>query len=254
MKGTPNTRSFWFRGSTLAFGGQVKQPFSETIDTQCSCVLPPTGGYAVASMESFSYKNIVSFASATSTVAGRRDTQDGGDTAETMVTVVIKGLNILGLITADTIVARMVSRHSENDADPMQTPFGSHFENLRIGGIPVAMHADTRLMKTGSYDELAQMQQMSPTTEDGTNTADFGKAYLAPLFNVDDSKTADWPAGCKPVGKNGIYLPGFGTAYFAEYLATRASRRITMLRVELGSPIVGSLVMAYADYNGHWYP
>ena len=62
------------------------------------------------------------------------------------------------------------------------------------------------------------------------------------------------PAGSTMNGEHGILIPGFGVVYFGEYLITPTSRRLTMLRIELGCPITGSIVCGYVDANGHWDP
>lgn len=256
MSHAAGKRNFWFRGSTLVLGGWINEPFSQTVNGMGSCVLPPSGGFAAKSLEGFAFQNIVSFKSATCTVAGRRFMEGGDEVAETMVTVSIEHLNVLDIITADAVVARIVSRHPGKAPDPNQRPFGSHFENLRVGGIPVRLRADNRLIEDGDHAVLVGNHGGEATV--GRDDAQDGKqadqAFLAPLFEMDGKQASDFPAGCKACGPGGLYVPGFGAAYFGEYLVTRASRRLTMLRIDLGCPVTGNLVLGYADVNGHWDP
>jgi hypothetical protein len=206
----------------------------------------------------------------------------GNETAgETLVTVAIDGLNILDVITADRVVARMTSRDAKDERDrlpnPEILPFGSHFENLRIGGIPVELTPYLDLVREGHHEALIRPQVGDtgeserfpwvdsngvPDREDnavperpGTPRARpvADRARLAPLFNVGRSRAAAL-AGSAMHGAHGIRIPGFGVVFFGEYLVTRASRRLTMMRIELGCPITGSIVCANVDSNGHWDP
>jgi hypothetical protein len=54
------------------------------------------------------------------------------------------------------------------------------------------------------------------------------------------------------IDHHSVKIPKFGRIYFGELLITERSRRLTMMRVNLGSPIGGQIVMADADPNGGW--
>lgn len=96
MSHKENERMFWFRGSTMAVGGRIVSPVCENIDAQAASVLPPTGGFAAASVGGFNYKNIIRFDRATSTVSGQK-VEHGKNaigerikTGDTLVTVAIR--------------------------------------------------------------------------------------------------------------------------------------------------------------------
>lgn len=281
MSHKTNDRTFWFRGNTMVAGGHIESPVRENIDAQGSCTLSPTGGFATASVGGFDCRNILRFERATSTVSGQIVTHDREEAGETLVTVAIEGLNVLDVITADRVVARMTSRHVKDERsrhpDPEILPFGSHFENLRIGGIPVELTPYRELIREGHHDALIESRS-DRTGEDGSfpwidsngealradeaapekpgssHPGSRGeRTRLAPLFDVGKSRAAAL-AGTARHGAHGIRIPGFGVAYFGEYLVARASRRLTMLRIELGCPITGRIVCANVDSNGHWDP
>jgi hypothetical protein len=54
------------------------------------------------------------------------------------------------------------------------------------------------------------------------------------------------------IDHHSVKIPRFGRIYFGELLLADRSRRLTMMRVKLGSPIGGQIVMADADPNGGW--
>jgi hypothetical protein len=51
-----------------------------------------------------------------------------------------------------------------------------------------------------------------------------------------------------------VTVPDFGRIFFGEILITAAARRLTMLRLELGSPHGGDVAFAEVDTNGTWSP
>ena len=58
--------------------------------------------------------------------------------------------------------------------------------------------------------------------------------------------------GAERIGTNGIHIPNLGRFYFGEILIRASSRRLTMIRMELGSPTGGSASMTDVDTNGSW--
>jgi hypothetical protein len=281
MSHKANERMFWFRGGTMVVGGRIESPVCDNIDAQGACVLPPTGGFAAASVDRFDYRNIIRFERAASTVSGQIVKDGREEAGETLVTVAIEGLNVLDVITADRVVARMTSRHVKGErdrhADPEILPVGSHFENLRIGGIPVELTPYRELVREGHHDALLESRSgrageagsfpwidsngealrpddAAPEAPGLSRPDSRGdRARLAPLFDVGRIEAAV-RSGSARHGAHGIGIPGFGVVYFGEYLVTRASRRLTMLRIELGCPITGRIVCANVDSNGHWDP
>lgn len=273
MSHQPEARMFWFRGNAVALGGQLVSPVCETLDAQGSSVLPPTGGFASASVDRFNFKNIVSFERASSTVAGRVSEHDGRKTYDTQVTVAIEGLNVLDMVTADRVVARLTSTHPHESNDPEMLPIGSYFENLRIAGIPIEARPHVELLRAGRYIEVSKVcaesfpgapdERESPKTPSVSPMPDWkpgapspvfdDRFLLAPLFDAGDEKVRS-TVGAAAGDPRGIHVPGFGTIYIGEYLISRFSRRLTMLRIELGCPVKGTIVAASEEIDGHDYP
>jgi hypothetical protein len=51
-----------------------------------------------------------------------------------------------------------------------------------------------------------------------------------------------------------IQIDGFGTIYLGEVHIKQDARRISMMRLELGSPVGGSVTICGGDGNGSTYP
>ena len=47
-------------------------------------------------------------------------------------------------------------------------------------------------------------------------------------------------------------VPDFGKIFFGELLIADMSRRLTMMRLDLGSPLGGSLACGEVQSNGTW--
>ncbi|MGH9370110.1 MAG: hypothetical protein ACRD15_01115, partial [Vicinamibacterales bacterium] len=51
-----------------------------------------------------------------------------------------------------------------------------------------------------------------------------------------------------------VVVPNFGRIYFGEIFITASSRRLTMMRLQLGSPVGGFVAFSEVETNGVWYP
>ena len=54
------------------------------------------------------------------------------------------------------------------------------------------------------------------------------------------------------IDENSVIVPDFGTIYFGEILVNASARRLTMVRLNLGSPTGGSGAYVEVDTNGSW--
>jgi hypothetical protein len=58
--------------------------------------------------------------------------------------------------------------------------------------------------------------------------------------------------GAKRIGLNGVHIPNLGELYFGELIIQASTRRLVMIRMELGSPTGGSGSVSDIDTNGSW--
>jgi hypothetical protein len=68
-------------------------------------------------------------------------------------------------------------------------------------------------------------------------------------------RSIKWAADPYPgatIEQNVVTVPDFGKIFFGELLITGLSRRLTMLRIELGSPDGGVIACAEVENNGSW--
>lgn len=141
---TDSTKKIYlYTAHGYGFGGRIDRPFQHVLDVHAGASLPTEGGYEVLRKENFRLNETISYTAAHTVVAGSRNEKDGSYT--TLASSTIEGLNILDMVTADRIVARVASKQLITDDEPTITPIGSHFENLRIAGCPIEVELDTDL-------------------------------------------------------------------------------------------------------------
>jgi hypothetical protein len=249
--------TFFYNAQGHALSGHLCCPVEHVIEVQAGISLPTIGGYGSSCISNFCFQHFVSFTKAYTHVSGGRDEKDGS--FNTLATSTIEGLNILDVVTADRVVARMASERGPNMGDPSHILFlGSNFQNLRIAGCPVDVEMNHDLSQRIDTFESFEKELKSNTafrkmTEDpfhtGRKSSEREGVVICSL--VKDMETTC--AGIKRVG-HGFEVPQFGKVYLAEVLLGRCKRTLTMLRLELGCTVCGQMVMAQVQGNGQpWH-
>src|SRR6266568_2393377 len=264
----PDRPRFFYHGSAFALGGQITRPFSDVLEVQAATTLPSVGGYGSVRAEKFRYRELISFESAYSQVTG--STRDG--VHEAVIQVAVEGLNIMDIVTADRVVARLTSSHGSvaqsGDAASL-LPVGSYFVNLRIAGVPVEPRHQNILLRRGKLSELEHEYRTvdSPFVDrDGQpfrfperrGAAETALAEGGRLRRVDDChlvtsifqglEVEDAPFEIRP--GCGLRIDGFGEIILGQYVITRESRRLSMIVVHLGCPYGGTVTAGEGGGNG----
>jgi hypothetical protein len=211
-------RRYFYRASARALSGEMRSPFRWTIEPQAVATLAAGGGRSSIRRGRFDAVTGASFESAESRVSGHRRS-DGA--YETVAEVVIEGLDLLGLVTADRIAA--------------------HLRGLYLPGLlatsPVA----------AAVGELAL---------DAPFTAVETELLNLRVLEVPVSLPSRVPDVSDPLSAAGyrIPIPEVGDLYVGEYRTTPASRRLTMLRLVLHGRLQGELVGGVLETNGCSWP
>jgi hypothetical protein len=154
-----------------------------------------------------------------------------------MVSVTVTNLNIADVIFADRIVARLSSEHSTDPAkEALITPVGSHFDGLRIAGQQIL------------FDDVSGS---APTTRAAIKNPVPGR--FTPQCLLSNLRCArETPA--VSIQGNAVVVSDFGRIFLAELLVAEDARRITMLRLEMGSPTEGTVCCGTGDADGSVSP
>lgn len=238
---------FHFHAEGHALSGEFRHPLWSVIPAQASASLPTIGGHATAEIVGFHHQDFVCFKSAHTHISGKRQRNE---TFVTHASTVVKGLNILGRITADRIVSRLTSTHSPKEPEGHIIAEDSRFEGLKIDGqdVKVTLRHDL-LVKCKTFDDLTKA--IASDTKSGRIAAVDQKYQVAICSLVEKIETK---LGGVDVRRHLIEVKNFGRIFLAEIFAEPRTRTLTMLRLELGSPHVAELTVAEARINGVPYP
>jgi hypothetical protein len=271
-------RRFLYQAHGTAVAGSITQPFRANIDVNSATSLPIVGGFAAAKNGPYKLNEVVSFENAHTHVSGI-ETPTG--VYNSVVTCVVEGLNILHVVTADRIIGRLSVKHQEGEPAEI-VPIGSSFENLRIGGQPVHVDLNHELFvqnpthaglvkyfegnKSGKKvasvryhwgaagTELpARLEKgMSLDPKVGWHKSTHGVLHTSMVKQVQTTSPNGAGEGL-PYGY-AIHIPHVGDLYLAELFSSADTKRLTMLRLELGCPFEGVMAAAVPAGNGGFFP
>jgi hypothetical protein len=217
----------------VALAATFTKPRAEFLEAQAPVAIPGTGGVSSSVVENFNFRDIISFRRGYSHAMGTHNPDTGA--FNTLVTSVMEGFNIMGVVTVDRVVARLASKHfiepppgQTTIPEPSILTIGSHIENLRIAGHRVTCKPNNKVLSDwGTYSEARDgCDPLSKTVEVE------GSLICTSIFS-------ELECDLKPVG-NRIDIPEFGSLFFGEILITEAERKLTMIRFELGCSVQAS--------------
>ena len=238
---------FHFHGHGHALSGEFRHPLWAVVPAQASASLSTIGGIAVAHVENFHFQDFVCFKSAHTHISGRRRRDE---TFVTHASTVVKGLNILGMVTADRVVSRLTSIHSPKEREGHIIAEDSRFEGLKINGedVKVILRRDL-LVKCKTFDDLRK--GIASDTKSGRIVAidQDRKVAICSLVEKIDTRLKG-----VDVKRHLIEVKDFGKIFLAEVYAYPGTRTLTMLRLELGSPHVADITAAETITNGQPSP
>jgi hypothetical protein len=243
------SQSFAFHADAYALNASFNRPAACQIEALAATCLPVFGGHAHACATDFCVPRLARFKSASSHVSGSMQDEE---TATTQAITTIVGLNIMDVITADRIVARLTSEHKvKDDTEGHILAIGSTYENLRIAGFTFNIILRHELLLE-SKTHAALDGKIKGLRKDGriANSKD-GVA----LCSLVDKIETDFPGLSEADKKKHIVqIPHLGTISFAEILSVEGLRNLTMLRFDLGSPDGGGGSAGGVAANGRMPP
>ncbi len=294
-------RRFRYHAAAHALGGQIWRPFQRVIEVQAPSSLPTIGGVGGSRVENFRLDDFLSFKAAYTHVLGgqkrvRREDRRTMDQNKyedkivhtTQVTATVEGLNILDVVTADRIVARLTSTHDPDEQEGRILLVGSKFENLRIAGCGVNVRLHHELLLELETFAAVREKWKDHSSEFRKLADDSQEAFLAPNAKLpqmdleaygalpcsivkeidfkdsgcdkdeargkskeEERKEYKHPCpGVERFGRHRFHVRDFGDIYLAEVLFEHGRKTLTMLRLELGSPNGGGIAAVEASVNG----
>ncbi len=233
----PVQKTYLYHAHGSALGGYITRPFCEAIEPVASLSLPVSGGYGSIQVSDYHYRKIITIKHAQTQVSG---TQAKDGSYNTLITTTLEGVNVADMIHADRIVARITTHHDGGDGETSVVTAGSEFYKLRIAGEDVKFeldHAPTKYATFAEYKKNVKGFQESKGMIRCSLVRNLGHSFA--------TKTGDQEV---------IRIPHFGTIYIGEVYMKESQRQLTMLRLELGSPVGGAVALGGGQGNGTTYP
>jgi hypothetical protein len=258
---------FRFHGYAIGVAGQLTEPFTERIDVQATTALPAIGGYGSAEVRGLRRRELLRVDRVFTSVAGDEcDCEKEGWSAVTRLEAVAEGLDILGVVTADRVVANLVSTYrKDSDGEPSVRLLGTRFDNLRIAGIPVKVD-----LATDVFDRYDTHRALAHAYKSDRGVRElFERVMLKDEAERAPSHVQRWFCHTKhsdelpetrgvtrmslvrgtEAERQGLsrwghvfHVPGFGTIRLAEVEITRLTRVVNMIQIKFDCPYKGQVM------------
>ena len=271
------TRRFIFRGNAAAFGGRIVRPKDTTLEAGGASVLTVAGGRSTWSAKDIQFGDTVRIKSATTFAEGVFDdtkklidltNHKGTEEALTTTTVVkagVKGL-VVGSkpqLKVKSVQASMTSKSPTASYEPtIGLDSETSFDGVTIDGHEVEVEIahdvfrrfDTRAKLLAAVDDPKFVKQHGHHFYLGH--AERRRLMRDGVYIIGTIvRRISWKGTPMPgarIDDNSIVVPEFGTIHFGEILITASERRLSMLRLQLGSPEGGAEVYSEVATNGTW--
>lgn len=241
-------KTFLYHAQANVLGGFITKPEQKVVETVAGVSLPITGGHHYAQVNGYCFDTpIITIASATAQVSGSRD---GNGVYNTNISTTINGLVIADIrtkekiITADGVEMNIKTQHAGDDREATVVVTGK-FHNLIVKGEPVVFELDSMLSAAPTYTQFDQQFGSNPHV---------GKSKRTGIIRCSLLKKVGHTTAQPPTDQQSLKIPDFGTVYLGEVYLQQNTRRISMMRLELGSPVVGSLSLGGGEGNGTTVP
>jgi hypothetical protein len=274
-------RRLIFRGHAIGVAGQIRWPKPQVIPVQAASALPVTGGwseskavpparklpfveYRQAATRAFG--DFLSNDDAIAIIQGRRSEDQAPSRTE--VSAVVKELAIRGRVKIGLIQAALESSRPRPGQDLAIRPRDVRLERVTVDGHRLRIVLADGLL--ARHDTKAKLVK-------AFSQAGFRQKHGCRFFSPDASASADpaqlpesgglifctlveamaWEGKPHPdatIEGHCLTIPDFGKLCFAEMLIGSLSRRLTMVRAVLGSPVGGTLSAGDVETNGVFWP
>jgi len=279
-----NKRRFIFRASAAAFGGHLIRPKDIVFEAPSASSLTVSGGRSIGKIPATRFDEYFAVESASTFAEGlfedrkqfleftNHRVEEDTLAAVTRVTAEVNGF-VVGRkprLTIKRMKADLTAR----------SPLGSGQAAIRVGdvaldGIDIDGHRLVVELDTAPFQRFDTHAKLLVAADDPAFVKASGDAlYMKTPRNGESNpppagrliehggtiyativRSIRWdgpPFPGSSIEFNKVVLPDFGRAYFGELLISQQSRRMTMVRLALGSDGGGSASGADAQDNGGW--
>jgi hypothetical protein len=278
-------RRFIFRGNAAAIGGRIVRPNDLIIESSTASSLTVAGGRSRSRVGESKFGSSIRFREASTSAEGvfddvkqevelsyRRVPEDALTTS-TRVTAEVLDLFVGDKppLTIKRLRASQTSKSPAASGEPgITVEDDTAIDGVAIDGhecivelaLPLFQRYNTRSKLLTAADDPEFVRESGDCLFMKANVEGRPSPVLGRLFHgcgtttyatiVRSIRWADTPYPGAQIDHNMVTVPNFGRIFFGEILITDVSRRLTMLRLELGSPLGGRVAAAEVEDNGTW--
>jgi hypothetical protein len=274
-------RRLIFRGHAIGVAGQIRWPKPQLIPVQAASALPVTGGWSEAKAvpparklpfveyrqaATRAFGDFLSNDDAIAILQGRRDEDQAPSRTE--VSAVVKDLAIRGRVKIGLIQAALESARPRPGQELAIRPRDVRLERVTVDGhrLRIVLASDllakhdtrTKLAKAFAQPGFRRKHAgrfFSPAEgapADPAQVPESGGLVFCTLVELMDWEGKPHPEAT--IDGHCLTIPDFGRLCFAEMFIGSLSRRLTMVRAVLGSPVGGTLSAGDVETNGVFWP
>jgi hypothetical protein len=271
-------RRYIFRGHASGVSAHIRRPQDQLLPVQGCSSLPVIGGFSESNVGPQQLDKWVSFEAVSTSAHGDYvDAAAGVSTTtgavafdaaptKTRVQSDVRGLVILGRVYVARAAVGLISRSPNGLEQPRISLEGNILEGVRIDDSRLAITlAEDFYCECDTKNKLASRHAAGLAPEHAHLLLPLdGSAGPATTFPEADGivkctivKEISWDGEPHPTATihgHVVRVPNFGKIYFGEMFITRKSRRLTMVRFQLGSADGGEVTAAEGETNGSIWP
>jgi hypothetical protein len=269
------TRRFIFNGSAAAFGGRFVRPDDLVLSSNGGSALSVSGGrsewrdrdikigksFRIRQAETFAEGLMDSLRDAVKVTHGRLAPE--ALTATTRVRARCRGLEVGGAppvtrgdepeptMSVADVSCTLVSRSNRPGHESSVVIEEATLAPLTFDS-PV--HGRYRLDVGLEIERFRKADTRAKVVENRDipqKHGDRDMVFSTIVTKIEWQKGRAYP-GAEFLAGNGVYVPNLGAFYFGELIIKASTRRLIMIRMELGSPTGGSGAVGDVDTNGSW--
>lgn len=257
---------FNFHGNAMPFGARIDtindKPAPDLIQGPPAAALAVVGGWSVATATGSRCHDVFKWGA---TVADCKGESLGGQHFRTTVMSSIGDVWIKNdpiVFEARQLRIRVVSDHPAPAVQPSIVPTETLFDGLLVGGDSIMVPYDDDLISFPTFEKfeaqykgdqdfynkyqgcLKHPQGSTPKHGDDLPRNEGGYVVMTFVRNVV------WRE--RTYQGNILPVKGFGNIHFGEVLMKEDTRRITMVRLEMGCSVQADCALAEVDHNGNY--
>jgi hypothetical protein len=164
---------------------------------------------------------------------------------ETEVSIKLTGLDVVEMLHIDSVQFHMRSSRTHS-TDPVVATDGYHILGMRLGNVEAEVTLDDEVLPSaGTEQQFADLHGRR-----GKELAKFGDHYRSSIVSKIQLKGEERDQAGMCVDGNVIMWRGFGRIILGEIHVKGHERRVTMLRLAMGSAAGGTAQGADGQSNG----